>query len=128
MENKCVKTAPYKIVDETNSGKVFKFFCEASGAAVCTTKPIRADTESEALLLAWQNEAKKQFNKCHACGKWICDAMYNADVLNCVDCSPWEDPPNFCPKCGTAISQGDTFCHRCGARLMYGGDDDDKAV
>ncbi len=122
------RTAPYKIVAETTAGRVFRFFCEASGAAVCTTKLIQADTDNEALLFAWQNEGKNHFNKCHACGRWICDAMYNADVLNCVDCSPWEDPPNFCPKCGIQIPQGDTFCRKCGVRLMYGGDDNDKVV
>ncbi len=122
------RTAPYRIVAETTAGKVFRFFCEASGAAVSTTKPIRAETENGALLLAWQNEGKQHFNKCHACGKWICDAMYNADVFNCVDCSPWEDPPSFCPKCGAPIPTGDTFCHSCGIKLMYGGDSDDKAV
>ncbi len=127
MEKKHRKTAPYKIVENTSSGRVFKFFCEASGAAVCTTKPIIADTESTALLLAWQTEGKERLNLCHACGKWVCDTMFNADVFNCVDCSPWENPPNFCPKCGTQTPQGDTFCRKCGIRLMYGGDEDDKA-
>ncbi len=122
------RIAPYIIVEETTSGKVFRFFCEASGAAVCTTKPVRADTKSEALKLAWNSEGKESLHLCHACGRWVCNAMYNADVFNCVDCSPWEDPPNFCPKCGIQVPQGDTFCRKCGVRLMYGGEDNDKAV
>ncbi len=128
MAKEDYRTAPYKMVAETTAGKVFRFFCDASGAAVCTTKPVRADTENEALLLAWHKEGKEHFNKCHACGKWISDTMYNADTFMCVDCSPWEDPPNFCPKCGTRIPPGNTFCHRCGIKLMYGGDTDDRVV
>ncbi len=128
MENIRPQTARYKILAETDEGRIFRFFCGASGAAVCTTKPIRADTESEALRLAWDNDGKAHFNLCHACGKWISDAMYNPDVFNCVDCSPWEDPPLFCPKCGSQILAGDTFCRRCGVRLMYGGDEDEKAI
>lgn len=123
------RTAPYKIVAENSDGRVFRFFCESSGAAVHTTKPIRADTESEALKIAWESEGKAEFNKCHACGKYVYDAMYNADVHNCVDCTPWEDPPQFCSKCGSKTLIGDNFCRRCGTRLMYGGEaDDDKAV
>ncbi len=128
MEKKQLKTAPYKIEEETSSGRVFRFFCEISGAAVHSTKPVKADSEADALRLAWENEGKQHFNLCHTCKKLVCDAMYNPDVFNCVDCSPWEDPPNFCPKCGTQIPQGDTFCRKCGIRLMYGGDEHDRVV
>ena len=48
--------------------------------------------------------------------------MFNADVLACVDCSPWEDPPKFCAWCGEKVKKGEEFCSRCGKKLQYGGD------
>lgn len=128
MENKRYRPARYKIIAAPPDGKVFRFFCEASGAAVCTTKPIYADTEDAALHLAWEREGRERFNLCHACGKWVCDAMYNADTFNCVDCTPWEAPPKYCPRCGEGIFPGDSFCRKCGVKLLYGGGEDDKAV
>lgn len=113
------KTPPYRIISDTG-GNRYRFFCELSGGAVCTTKPIRADTQEEELQLAWETEGKASFNQCHKCGRWICDAMYNADVLECVDCAPWENTPRFCPKCGERIVVSDTFCRKCGVRLRYG--------
>jgi len=54
--------------------------------------------------------------------------MYNADTLECVECSPWEEHPRYCPHCGSKVKSADVFCNRCGVRLMYGGDADDEAV
>ena len=116
-----MKTASFKII-HTKDGNKYRFFCEACGGAVCTTKPIRADTPEKELQIAWESEGKKHFNLCHCCGKWICDAMYNADTLSCVDCTPWEDPPDYCPNCGCKVPEGNTFCNECGIRLMYGGE------
>lgn len=112
-------TASYKTIAD-GGGVRYRFFCDLSGLSVCTTKPIRADTEQEGLLLAWQTEGKANFNQCHKCGKWVCDAMYNADVLECVECAPWENAPSYCPHCGEKLPQGDSFCRKCGAKLRYG--------
>ncbi len=122
MENKRRNIADYKIIKEAN-GERFRFFCEASGGAICTTGPIRADTPEEALTVAWNTEGKKHFNRCGKCGRWICNAMTNADTLECVDCSPWENPPRFCPSCGKEIKTTSLYCSVCGIRLMYGGRD-----
>ncbi len=70
-------------------------------------------------------EGKAHFNLCHTCGKWISDVMYNADTLSCVDCTPWEDPPRYCPHCGSAVPEKNTFCSDFGIRLMYGGEKND---
>ncbi len=83
------KTASYKILFDAG-GNRYCFFCERSGSVVCTTQPVRADTLELELWLAWNNEGKKQFNFCPTCGKWVCDAMYNPDKLECVVCSPCE--------------------------------------
>lgn len=109
----------YRVIADAG-GRRYRFFCELSGAAVCTTKPIRADTEEEGAELAWKTEGKQLFNQCHKCGRWVCDAMYNADVLECVACAPWEDPPNFCPRCGERTAPQDAYCRKCGAKLQYG--------
>ncbi len=113
------RTAKYKIITDSG-GNRYRFFCEASGAAVCTTKPVRSDTKEKELSLAWELEGKQYFNRCPKCGRFVCDTMYNADVCECVDCAPWEKTPNFCKKCGKSIPSGNTFCGECGKRAMYG--------
>lgn len=83
------KTASYKIIFDAG-GNRYRFFCERSGAAVCTTAPVRADTMEQELLLAWKGEGRKYFNLCPECGRWVSDAMYNPDMLLCIACSPCE--------------------------------------
>ncbi|MBQ9989398.1 MAG: zinc-ribbon domain-containing protein [Lachnospiraceae bacterium] len=116
MEGKS-NTARYRIITDTGGNK-YRFFCALSGAAICTTKPVCGDTQEEELKIAWE-EGKQYFNHCHKCGNWVGDAMYNADVFQCVACAPWEARPEFCSQCGTKISPGDTFCKECGSRLRY---------
>ncbi len=122
MENKMQDTASYKIIKEAN-GERFRFFCAGSGGAICTTPPIRAESSEEALQIAWVTEGRKHFNRCAKCGRWVCNAMTNADTLECVDCSPWEDPPKFCSSCGKKVEMTSLYCSACGIRLMYGGRD-----
>ncbi len=111
-------TARYKII-VGREGNRYRFFCEASGAAVCTTAPLKADTQEKELALAWQ-EGKRHLSLCPECGRYVCDAMYNADVCKCVDCAPWETLPNYCSGCGRAVPHGETFCGECGKRTQYG--------
>ena len=118
MVNRENKIAKYKIIVDTG-GNRYRFYCEASGAAVCTTKPVKAETPEKELLLAWE-EGKENFSLCPRCGRLVCDAMYNADVCECVDCAPWENKPKFCKKCGAEIHKGNVFCTGCGARARYG--------
>ncbi len=111
------KTAPYKIISDTG-GNRYRFFCERSGMAACTTNPIRADSPEEELQLAWENEGRAKFNRCRRCGKWVSDIMYNPETFECVVCSPLEStPPSFCPKCGARVPPSDEFCRKCGTRL-----------
>lgn len=51
------KTASYKIIKDAG-GTRYKFFCDLSGALVCTTKPYKADAPEEELQLAWEKKAK----------------------------------------------------------------------
>ncbi len=128
MDGQCKKTARFKIV-ETQGGNAYRFFCELSGAAVCTVSPLRADNPEKEVSEAWETEGKIHFNKCHSCGKWVCDVMYNPDTFCCVDCTPWEDPPNYCTRCGSKVTEnGESFCTDCGSRLMYGGVEHDIRV
>lgn len=120
------KTASYKII-KSDLGNIYEFFCDVSGAKGCETAPYRDDDADKELMMAWETEGKDHFNLCHKCGKWVLDVMFNPDVFNCTTCSPIEDIPNYCPKCGSKIPNEATFCHKCGIRLMYGGEfDEDK--
>lgn len=113
-------TANYKVIADTE-GVRYQFFCDLSGARICTTRPIQADTPELALEIAWETEGKQAFNLCQKCGKWISDAMYNADIHQCVECTPWEIAPRYCPQCGKKIIDSMICCPRCGTELRYGG-------
>lgn len=119
MIDRANRTAAYRIITDAG-GNRYRFFCDLSGAAMCTTEPVLAETQEQELALAWESEGRQHFNHCHNCGKWVCDAMYNADVCHCVACTPWEERPRYCSQCGEAIPADDTFCRKCGARLQYG--------
>lgn len=113
-----------------SGGYRFLFYCDVSGVHACTTKEIyHADSPEAALLTAWNAEGRGRFNRCHKCGRWVIDAVYNADVLECVDCAPYEVEPKFCKNCGTRIESSARHCLSCGKKLMYEGsvtDDDAK--
>ena len=112
------ETATYKIVDETG-GNCFLFFCDVTGAHVCTTKKIYQSAKE-----AWLQEGMRYFNRCHKCGKWVVDVAYNAEVLECVECAPYECEPNFCKNCGTKIEDSSLQCKVCGKPLIYKGGGD----
>lgn len=118
------KTAAYQVISDSG-GNRYRFFCELSGALLCTTEAYRADTPGQALMLAWESEGRKHFSHCHKCGKWVIDAMFNADALECVACAPWENTPQYCKFCGVKTSASDAVCPRCGEPLIYGGSFDD---
>jgi len=113
-------TAGYKIISGPE-GNRYQFFCDLSRALACTTNPIPADTPEQELQIAWETEGRQEFNRCNKCGKWVSDVMFNADVHECVECAPWENPPNFCPQCGRKLSSPERFCPMCGAKLLYEG-------
>ena len=113
--------ATHKTVAD-GGGYRFLFYCDVSGVHVCTTKEVyHADTPEAALLTAWEAEGRGRFNKCHKCGKWVIDAVYNAEVLECVDCAPYEAEPKFCKNCGTRIEATIRHCPSCGKKLIYEG-------
>mgnify|MGYP004704900461 FL=1 len=114
------KTAAYKIVS-TETGNVYKFFCERSGQLICTTKPYCERTPEAELEKAWQSEGIRNFNRCVKCGRWVNTVMFNPDVLMCVDCAPIEAAPNFCPHCGTKVEEKADKCVLCGKKLVYEG-------
>ena len=119
------KTATYKVITGA-SGNRYCFFCDLSGALVYTTKLYHGISSEQELTQAWENEANAVFNRCKKCGKWVSDVMYNADVLECVGCAPWQEFPNFCSQCGKRLSSPERFCPGCGAKLLYeGGEVDD---
>ena len=112
------KTAAYKVI-EKDGGRCYRFFCEASEMAMVTTGVYRGVPAADEAETAWTAEGREHFNLCHKCGKWVCDAMYNADVMHCADCTPWENKPKYCSLCGIKVAISDIFCRKCGARLQY---------
>ena len=66
----------------------------------------------------WETEGRKCFNQCHSCGKWVIDAMYNVEVLKCVDCAPWLEEPKYCSNCGEEVSLDKKICSECGKPLF----------
>lgn len=118
--NKEKTIATYKIVADAG-GSIYKFYCDLSGALVCTTKPYKADTPEEELQLAWENEGKQHFNFCHNCGKQVSNAMFNVEVLECVECAPIEAEVKFCKSCGAKIEDPNKLCPACGKPLVYYG-------
>jgi len=118
------RTAAYKIISDSG-GNRYRFYCDLSGALLCTTKPYSAETPERELELAWENEGRKHFDLCHKCGKWVIEAMFNADALECVACAPWENTPEYCKFCGKKVSASDAVCPACGKQLIYGGSFDD---
>ena len=115
------ETATHKIVSEAQ-GDRFMFFCDVTGTHVCTTKKVyRSDAPEQALPIAWSEEGMHFFNRCHSCDKWVVDAAYNAEVLECVECAPYECEPNFCKSCGAKIEECGVICKFCGKPLIYKG-------
>ena len=118
---------PYKIVSSPG-GYVCQFFCDLSGALVYTSKPLNSSQPEHELQYVWEHEGRPHFNHCQCCGKWVMDAMYNADVLECVACSPWEEAPAYCSQCGEKVTAEISRCPRCHARLQYGREDRDGST
>lgn len=121
------RTAAYRILQD-GGGMRFRFFCEVSGAAICTTAPAQPQPIEAALDKAWRSEGREHFSLCHRCGRWVSDLMYNPNTLQCVNCSPWEEQPAFCPHCGARVQDERPFCLACGKRLQYGGEESDGST
>lgn len=119
MTNDLDVMASYKVIKE-KGGTQYQFCCELCGAAVYTTAVKYGAFPEKELETVWNIEGRKYFNRCQKCGKWVCNAMFNPDVLECVECSPLENPPRYCMHCGTEVPLNDTFCRKCGRQLRYG--------
>lgn len=120
MSNNPHKTAAYKIIP-VSGGRRYRFFCDLSGSLVCETEAYSMTSPDKELEAAWLSEGKKNFNQCRRCGRWVDAVMFNADVLECVDCSPWENDPKYCPFCGKKVTTSAENCTQCGKKLLYGG-------
>ena len=115
------KTATYKIITDSG-GNRYTFFCDLTGALVCTTKKTyKANTPEQELLLAWEKEGKKHFNICHKCGKFVINAVFNPEVAECVECAPFEAEAKFCKTCGAKVENPGRTCPVCGNLLNYEG-------
>lgn len=104
------KTAAYRVIAGPGGKRVFRFYCDISGELCCVTKSIRADTEDEALEIAWDTEGRWAFDRCPQCGRYVSSAMFNINVERCLDCAPWENEyPVFCHHCGIRLKDPDAL-------------------
>lgn len=114
-------TAHYKIISD-GGGHRYLFYCDVSDALGCkTARTYKAETPEQGLQFAWSEEGRKNFCRCSKCGRWVIDAMFNADVCECVDCAPYETEPKFCKNCGVEIKTQGKCCPSCGKPLTYEG-------
>ena len=116
------KMAKHKLITDREGKLRYQFFCDLSGALEYTSSPINADSEKE-LERVWNKNAKEHFNLCHKCGSYVSSEMFNAEVLECVACAPWEDAPKYCPHCGQKIKGSENKCISCNKNLRYEGED-----
>lgn len=90
-------TAKYQVIQDAGGWR-FRFYCDASSALGCATEVYRGERPEDALAAAWESEGRRQFNRCGRCGRWVINAMYNVDSLQCVDCAPLDSPDCFLPR------------------------------
>ena len=113
-----VKTAKYEVIP-CIFGNKYKFFDDLSGALIVETRRVKADSQEKELTIAWERYGRKYFNLCEKCGSYVSDMMFNADVHNCVKCTPWEMRPHYCSVCGNSVTLTDKECSICGSELQY---------
>lgn len=115
-------TAEYRLVP-VEEGNRYRFFCAVTGAGLCTQEDYRAASPEQELLLAWEREGRSHFNQCRKCGRWVFDVAYNPEVLECIECAPFECEARYCKSCGVRVPVGSRICPACGKPLYYEGVD-----
>lgn len=93
--------------------------------------------EHEAAFERAQNEAKRRFQRCHKCHRWVCEQDWNEQEGLCVDCAPRRDVEIVAARAGkmvddirakaqeTVVFDGkieskQTFCPECGKAVSEG--------
>ena len=102
-------------------GYCFHFSCSVCGGPVNVL--VKTEDYSAAVITA-QQEGRRLFNRCHICGRWVCDAHYNEAVLSCTKCAPRASARKvkirICGSCGGDVAAEDNFCRICGTRIQIG--------
>lgn len=116
------QTAEYSLLPAEH-GSRYRFLCAVTGAQFSTRQSYLSDTPEQQLQLAWEHEGRSHFNQCQRCGKWVVDAAFNPEVLECIVCAPFETEARFCKSCGARVQPGARLCPACGKPLYYEGVD-----
>lgn len=113
------------VTQRIKDGFSFTFYCDLCQRSY-ETEEIKTESFTEALQKA-QSVAYLYFNKCHKCGKWICDEHYDESIMECVECSALKTRKQIkknlkntrkCKKCGTYIEEENCFCTLCGRAIQ----------
>lgn len=113
-------TAMHRLVP-TAEGNIYIFFCGVTGAQFQTRRAYKADSPEKELFLAWESEGRCHFNRCQKCRRWVFNVAYNPEVLECIECAPFEDEAKFCKFCGTHVPPFVKTCPTCKKPLYYEG-------
>jgi hypothetical protein len=83
--NPTVEYKPKHVLIGMDGGYQIQYIC-----ALCsyhyTTGWIKAGSETVARGIA-EREARRFFNGCHDCGRWVCDDHYDMKEMLCLTCS-----------------------------------------
>lgn len=120
-------TACYEALKAEDGRNRYCFFCGVTGGRFSTEQTYLEQTPQQELLAAWQREGRAHFNQCRKCGRWVFDAAYNPEVLECIECAPFELEARFCKFCGARVPVGSRTCPACGKMLYYEGVSDNDA-
>lgn len=123
------KTAAYRVIAGPGGKRVFRFYCDISGELCCVTKSIRADTEDEALEIAWETEGRWAFDRCPQCGRYVSSAMFQHQRGAVSGLGPLgERIPCVLPPRGIRLKDPDAFfCPGLRGRwLLVGGTEEEE--
>lgn len=108
MNSGPIPFTPKRRTEQSEDGYRFTFSCELCSHSY-TTPVFPTRSLREALPLG-ERDARRHFNRCGRCHRWVCDEHYNENRMMCTECAP-----RICVQCGASLLRDAQFCTLCGA-------------